>query len=109
VTVAFTTGHGTSQGVAFDWNSNGNTLCIPTVFVSMTGDALDHKTPLLRSMQARRGGFGAGKAKPQPLPMCRVEVEETYRHRSDDLGCVNPEFSELPVGRPTFRVFAQLR
>jgi hypothetical protein len=41
--------------------------------------------------------------------MCRVEVEETYRHRTDELGCVNPEFSELPVGRPTFRVFAQLR
>ncbi len=31
---------------------NGNTLCIPTVFVSMTGEALDHKTPLLRSQQA---------------------------------------------------------
>src|SRR5476649_221944 len=33
-------------------NRNGNTLCIPTVFVSMTGDALDNKTPLLRSQQA---------------------------------------------------------
>jgi glutamine synthetase len=33
-------------------NPNGNTLCIPTVFVSMTGDALDHKTPLLRSQQS---------------------------------------------------------
>src|ERR1700712_907364 len=33
-------------------SANGNTLCIPTVFVSMTGDALDHKTPLLRSQQA---------------------------------------------------------
>jgi len=33
-------------------NPNGNTLCIPTVFVSMTGEALDHKTPLLRSEQA---------------------------------------------------------
>ncbi len=33
-------------------NPNGNTLCIPTVFVSMTGEALDHKTPLLRSQQA---------------------------------------------------------
>ncbi len=32
-------------------NPNGNTLCIPTVFVSMTGEALDHKTPLLRSQQ----------------------------------------------------------
>jgi len=33
-------------------NPNGNTLCIPTVFVSMTGEALDNKTPLLRSQQA---------------------------------------------------------
>ena len=33
-------------------NPNGNTLCIPTVFVSMTGEALDHKTPLLRAQQA---------------------------------------------------------
>src|ERR1700712_3642009 len=30
----------------------GKTLCIPTIFVSMTGEALDHKTPLLRSQQA---------------------------------------------------------
>jgi glutamine synthetase len=33
-------------------NPNGNSLCIPTVFISMTGEALDHKTPLLRSQQA---------------------------------------------------------
>src|ERR1700678_2522594 len=36
-------------------NPNGNTLCIPTVFVSMTGEALDFKTPLLRSQQAMGG------------------------------------------------------
>lgn len=30
----------------------GTTLCIPTVFVSYTGEALDYKTPLLRSLQA---------------------------------------------------------
>ena len=30
----------------------GTTLCIPTVFVSYTGEALDVKTPLLRSLQA---------------------------------------------------------
>ncbi len=33
-------------------NPNGKTLCIPTVFISFTGEALDHKTPLLRSQQA---------------------------------------------------------
>ena len=31
---------------------NGATLVIPTVFLSWTGDALDKKTPLLRSMEA---------------------------------------------------------
>ena len=30
----------------------GAVLCIPTVFVSFTGEALDNKTPLLRSMEA---------------------------------------------------------
>ena len=30
----------------------GNTLCIPTAFCAYTGEALDKKTPLLRSMQA---------------------------------------------------------
>ena len=29
----------------------GTTLCVPTVFVSYTGEALDNKTPLLRSLQ----------------------------------------------------------
>lgn len=32
-------------------HSNGATLCIPTAFCSYTGDALDKKTPLLRSIQ----------------------------------------------------------
>ncbi|GBU08378.1 glutamine synthetase [Bacteroidales bacterium] len=29
-----------------------NTLCIPTVFIAYTGEALDYKTPLLRAIQA---------------------------------------------------------
>jgi glutamine synthetase len=32
---------------AFIW---GNTLCVPTIFVSYTGEALDFKTPLLKSL-----------------------------------------------------------
>ncbi len=34
---------------AFIW---GKTLCIPTIFVSYTGEALDFKTPLLKSLSA---------------------------------------------------------
>ena len=30
----------------------GRTLCIPTIFVSYTGEALDYKTPLLKSLTA---------------------------------------------------------
>ncbi len=33
-------------------HGNGATLCIPTAYCSYTGDALDKKTPLLRSRQA---------------------------------------------------------
>lgn len=64
---------------------------------------------LLRAMERRRPGFGAIKAKRRPLPMCHAEVESTYDARAGEIGCVNPEFSELPVGEPTFKVIAQLR
>ncbi|MGE0638479.1 MAG: glutamine synthetase III, partial [Bacteroidia bacterium] len=30
----------------------GKTLCIPTIFVSYTGEALDHKAPLLKALHA---------------------------------------------------------
>ncbi len=33
-------------------HANGATLCIPTAFASWTGEALDMKTPLLRSIEA---------------------------------------------------------
>jgi glutamine synthetase len=32
--------------------TNGKTLCIPTIFVSYTGEALDYKAPLLKSLHA---------------------------------------------------------
>jgi len=37
---------------SFAYVLGGSTLCIPTAFVSWTGEALDKKTPLLRSMKA---------------------------------------------------------
>jgi hypothetical protein len=63
---------------------------------------------LLRAAESRREGFGAIRAARNPLPMCRTEVERCYEQRTSDLGCVNPEFFELPVGSPTFRVFAKV-
>jgi hypothetical protein len=64
---------------------------------------------LLRAAESTRGGFGAVRATAPALPMCRVEVEQCYESRTEELGCVNPEFHELPVGQPSFRIFAQLR
>jgi hypothetical protein len=39
--------------------------------------------------------------------MCRSEVSACYENREAELGCVNPEFFELPQGRPSFRVIAR--
>lgn len=64
---------------------------------------------LLRAAERRREGFGAVRAVRNPLPMCRVEVESCYRGRENELGCVNPEFFEVPQGSPSFRIFAQVR
>jgi hypothetical protein len=63
---------------------------------------------LLTEAQGRRGGFGAVKARRQPLPMCRSEVVRCYDKRQDELGCLNPEFRELSRDIPSFRVIAQL-
>ena len=30
----------------------GSTLCIPTIFISYTGESLDYKTPLLRALNS---------------------------------------------------------
>jgi hypothetical protein len=64
---------------------------------------------LLRAAEAERSGFGAVRARRRALPRCRVEVDPCYVGREEDLGCVNPEFYELPSERPSFRVFAQVR
>ncbi len=56
----------------------------------------------------RSGGFGAVRAVRRPLPMCHTEIESTYESRMGELGCVNPEFFELPDGNPNFRIFAQI-
>ena len=63
---------------------------------------------ILTEAHGRRGGFGAVKARRQPLPMCKAEVVRCYDNREDELGCLNPEFYELCRGRPPFRVFAQI-
>jgi hypothetical protein len=61
---------------------------------------------LLQEAQDEKGGFGAVKARRQPLPPCKAEVSSCYDNRAGDMGCVNPEFFELPQGEPSFRVVA---
>ena len=75
--------------------SSGKVLCIPTVFLSYTGEALDNKTPLLRSMEALSEQslrivrhFGDTRAK-KVLPSVGAEQEyfivdrEKYLKRRD--------------------------
>jgi hypothetical protein len=63
---------------------------------------------LLGELEASSGGFGAVKARRTPLPMCHSEISACYEHRGDELGCRNPEFHEVPLATPSFRVFAQV-
>ena len=62
-------------------HSNGATLCIPTAFCAYTGESLDKKTPLLRSMQALDKSlkrlmklFGRGEAH----TACTLGAEQEY-------------------------------
>lgn len=65
-------------------------------------------TDLLADAERSRSGFGAVKTVRKPLPMCKTRVDSCYDNRAGDLGCVNPEFHELPVGEPTFKIFARI-
>ena len=89
----------------YAYEAHGRTYigCMQKVF------AVEIDLQLLEEAEARAPGFGAVRASRKPLPMCRADVESTYAGRGDELGCVNPEFHELPVGEPSFRVFAQVR
>ncbi|MCA9563609.1 MAG: glutamine synthetase III, partial [Myxococcales bacterium] len=112
-------------------NPNGATLCIPTAFVSWTGEALDKKTPVLRSMQvldkqARRllalfGGADAARV----VPTCGPEqeyflVDKNFVSARPDLiacgrtlfGAPSPkgqEFDDHYFGRISQRVLRYMR
>ena len=74
---------------------NGSTLCIPSAFVSYTGEALDKKTPLLRSMEAinKTGGamleaLGQKKARVVVTLGCEQEyflIDRAYWNLRPDL------------------------
>ncbi|MEO1584182.1 MAG: glutamine synthetase III [Planctomycetota bacterium] len=88
---------------------NSVTLCIPTAFVSWTGEALDKKTPLLRSMDAiseqamrvlRIFGSDAGVSRVQCTMGCEQEyflVDRNFVNaRPDLLLCDRTVFGRVP-------------
>lgn len=90
-------------------NAGAVTLCIPTAFVSWTGEALDHKTPLLRSMDAVSEQairllkiFGAAGGVGRVTATCGCEQEyflvdrEHFYNRPDLLACERTLFGAKP-------------
>ena len=85
-----------------------NTLCIPTAFCSYSGEALDKKTPLLRSMdaidQASRRILALFGEKNPPRVITTVGAEqeyflidrETYLARPDLIHCGRTLFGARP-------------
>ncbi|MCI9217169.1 glutamine synthetase III [Lachnospiraceae bacterium 42-17] len=69
----------------------GATLCIPTAFCSYTGEALDQKTPLLRSMEA---------INEQSLRLLRLFGNTTSKKVTP---CVGPEQEYFLVDAAKFR------
>ncbi len=61
----------------------GVTLCIPTAFCSYTGEALDKKTPLLRSMEA---------ISKQAVRLCHILGKEEVTHVSCSVGAEQEYF-----------------
>lgn len=51
-----------------------HTLCIPTVFISYTGEALDYKTPLLKALSA------VDKASVEVCKLFHSDVEKVYSY-----------------------------
>src|SRR5579871_4792574 len=71
---------------------NGATLTIPTAFVSYTEEALDHKTPLLRSMES---------LSTQALRLLRVFGNKTAKHVFTTMG---PEQEYFLIDRKYFEL-----
>ena len=88
----------------YAYEEHGHTYmgCLQNVFTA------EIDVEMLHAAERRGGGFGAVRALRGPLPMCRAAVQSTFVQRESELGCLNPEFGELPEGSPTFRVFARV-
>ena len=79
----------TSPAFLYD-SGETKTLCIPTAFCSYTGEALDKKTPLLRSMEA---------ISKQAVRICRLFGDERSQKV---IASVGPEQEYFIVDRETY-------
>lgn len=79
----------TSAAFIYD-SGNTKTLCIPTAFCSYTGEALDKKTPLLRSMEA---------VSKQAVRICRLFGD---MQTQKVIASVGPEQEYFIVDRETY-------
>ena len=79
----------TSSAFIYD-NGDTKTLCIPTAFCSYTGEALDKKTPLLRSMEA---------VSKQAVRICRLFGD---MQTQKVIASVGPEQEYFIVDRETY-------
>ena len=81
---------------------NGVTMTIPTAFVSYTGEALDHKIPLLRSQealgQAGARGSCAGSATPRPRGSSRASAPSRSTSSSTACSPSSGPTSSSPAG-----------
>ncbi len=89
-------------------DASGVTLCIPTAFCSYTGEALDQKTPLLRSMEAineqslRILRLFGNTTSQRVTPMCGPEQEyfiidrDKYLQRKDLIYTGRTLFGAMP-------------
>jgi len=85
-------------------NPNGATLCIPTAFVSWTGEALDKKTPVLRSMstldKAAKRVLGLFGEDPKEFISATAGAEQEYFLVDSNFYYARPDL--LTAGRTLF-------
>ena len=98
---------GTKLGMTQLWDANNRVVPVSVV---QAGPCVvtQVRTPDVDGYSSVQLGFGAVKATRHPLPMCTTSVDSCYENRAGELGCVNPEFHELPVGEPTFKIVARV-
>lgn len=72
----------------------GDTLCIPTIFISYTGESLDYKTPLLKSLhQVNKAATEVAKyfLKDVEKVICNLGWEQEYFLVDEDLYNARPD------------------